>query len=102
MSEGNDGYPTTAMQDTKLSDLASLEGKTGSTIATARNLKIRFRKILAKLKNVDICEDGSKDASEQEPGPGNRLGDVENGVRKIDNEIYDMNAIAETLEDILG
>lgn len=111
MSEGNDGpcYDTTAsgtrpqramQEDTRQSDLVSLESKTGSTINTSRNLKLRFRSILAKLKNVETCDDENKEAPE--PSPGNRLGGVENGVRKIDDEIDEMNAIAATLEDILG
>lgn len=113
MSEGNNGtcYETTTsvhgltgpqceMRDAKESDLGSLESKTSSTIATSRNLKLRFGAILDKLKNVETCGDASKEVPE--PSPVSRLGGVENGVRKIDNELDDMNAIAGTLEDILG
>lgn len=92
--------PNCVMEDTKQSDLASLEAKTGNTIIASRNVKGRLRNILAKLKNVETCEESSKEAPE--PCPSNRLGGIENGVRKIDNEIADMNAIAETLEGILG
>lgn len=112
MSEGNDGpcYETTAsshghtgpqcaMQDTKESDLVSLEKRSERVLQNVRGVKNRLTKLLDGITRAEQCEtDCAKDI---QPQPKNRISSIENCIGFIDNESEQLNAIICELEDIL-
>lgn len=91
--------PQCAMQDTKESDLVSLEKKSDKTLRNIKEVKFRLVKLLNNVRRVDTCEDDCvKEVSVQ---PKNRIISIFNCFAYIDSENEEMNAIICDLEDIL-
>lgn len=112
MSEGNDGPcyettasssghtgPQTAMQDTKPTDLQSLEARVDATWNNVKRVKDRLANLLNKIRDID---NGEKQGECIEKAPMNRISRIENVIDRIDNEGGDINQIISQLEEILG
>lgn len=99
MTEMSEDSCGTGTQDTKESDLASLERKSEQTLKNITRCKGRLLSLLSKVRG---CEDGEKTCEAPEKAQQNRVNKVENVISKIDNESHEFNQIISNLEDILA
>lgn len=91
--------PCVPMQDTKESDLVTLEKKSGNTLRSIREVRYRLSKLVDDVRRVEPCEnDCEKEIPVQ---PKNRIIGLFNCFVDIDKENEEMNALICDLEDIL-
>lgn len=98
MSDRDDG-PQCATQDTKESDLVTLEKKSDKSLRSIREVKYRLAKLLDSVRRHERCEeDCAKEISVQ---PKNRIISIFNCFAEIDIEGEEINSLICDLEDIL-
>lgn len=97
---GNEPQNAMCCEQTKESDLTSLENMVGGVVGKAVATKLRIMKLLNDVRDIENIEDDRKECSVSQK-PENRLIVVKNRLIDIDGEIEEMNSLILQLEGIL-